>query len=552
MERTLYRIYLYFIVDVLLLFATIATAIFLAVLFQATPLNGTEQQVLSPDQIRQPAALAGVAWLTALTIGGLHYWLIRRNIRNEPGAAGGAVRAYFLNTMELRGVLVAAATGAIGLTSLAQPQISFAAPLFGIAFAFGASALLVELERRRSVASPGAAIIFQRLHYYGAQIILLVYYLTNVWTNALRQTVLTILVNSGLVSTQCDNYGYYGPSGSGPNTYCYVQGAGSQYPTQLGFLWAAVILVTVIWLLYGLMSRGDTQSRIRLVFHILSYMFSLAYLLVGIGLGIDFALRAALGLNIQPVDLVSGNSFLPPGIFGLLFAAAYVFLLLFSARRGGIGVQRAKMLLQAITAGILAIPFYVGCVLLLTNLVESIVRGSAAVSQESWAAAGAVTLTGIAYIPIALWLRMQTATSEVRAPRRGYVLTLLALGTLAGAVAVVLLLYTFITNLLGAPLPNWQQTARQGGVDLVVALVIVGIYLQAATSAGYLRRGRSAPGEVAAPSAPAQSPVPAPLPTEAPATQPTGDTLEGVLDALTAGTITREQAVARIRALFPA
>ncbi|HKT37171.1 MAG TPA: hypothetical protein VJR48_02300, partial [Ktedonobacterales bacterium] len=66
------------------------------------------------------------------------------------------------------------------------------------------------------------------------------------------------------------------------------------------------------------------------------------------------------------------------------------------------------------------------------------------------------------------------------------------------------------------------------------------------------RRGRSAPGEVAAPSAPAQSPVPAPLPTEAPATQPTGDTLEGVLDALTAGTITREQAVARIRALFPA
>lgn len=550
MERTLYRIYLYFILDVLVLFATIATAIFLGELFQATPLNGTAQQVVSPDQIRQPAALAGVAWVTALTIGGLHYWLIRRNIQTEPGAARGWVRSFFLNGIELLAVLVAAVSGSVALSSLAGPQSGGAASGFGIALAFGLLALLAEFERRRSVPEPGAAMIFQRLHYYGAQIILLIFLLSSTWTNAIRQSVVSILVNSGQLTTQCDNYGYYAPNGSGPYSYCYIERVGSSYPMQLGWLWAAVVWVTAIWLLYGLLTREDTRSSLRLVFHLLSYVFSLIYLLIGIGLGIDLALRAALSLNPQAGDLVTGNDFLSPGIFGLLFVSVYLYLLLFSASHGGMGLRQMKPLLQAITAGILAVPFYVGCVLLLTNLVESVVPAGATITSESWAAAGAVTLTGIAYIPIALWLRVESATSDVQAPRRGYVLILLAIGTLAGAVAVVLLLYTLITNLLGAPLPNWQQTARQGAVDLVVSLVIVGIYLQAAASAGYMRRGRPTPSETATPTTPAEAPVaPPPVP---PAVAPAGDTLEGVLDALTAGTITREQAMARIRALFPA
>jgi len=71
MARTLYRIYLYTVWMILLLFATGATADFLAVVLRTSGLDSNPQS-LSQSEIVQPAAFAVSAWLIAATLGGFH------------------------------------------------------------------------------------------------------------------------------------------------------------------------------------------------------------------------------------------------------------------------------------------------------------------------------------------------------------------------------------------------------------------------------------------------------------------------------------------------
>jgi hypothetical protein len=95
---------------------------------------------------------------------------------------------------------------------------------------------------------------------------------------------------------------------------------------------------------------------------------------------------------------------------------------------------------------------------------------------ERWAAAIALAVAGLAYIPLAVHLRLSTAQTENSTPRRGFILAMLAGGIITGAVGLTITLYTLGTNLLGAPLSDWQQTAQGGLAALVVGLILVVSY----------------------------------------------------------------------------
>ena len=87
MQRSLYRVYLYGIIVILLYFVSIATTVFLAVLLRDTPLNGTSPTPITGSDLVQPAVFAITSWIITLSVGGLHYWLLRRN---EAGDALGS------------------------------------------------------------------------------------------------------------------------------------------------------------------------------------------------------------------------------------------------------------------------------------------------------------------------------------------------------------------------------------------------------------------------------------------------------------------------------
>src|SRR5258708_12484115 len=128
LARTLYRIYLYTVWMILLLFATGATAAFLAVVLRTTGLDSNPQS-LSQSEIVQPAAFAVIAWLIAATLGGFHYWLIRRDIAQDPAAGQGPVRALYLNLIEAIAALVAVITIGVAIASLGYSYSSASTPI---------------------------------------------------------------------------------------------------------------------------------------------------------------------------------------------------------------------------------------------------------------------------------------------------------------------------------------------------------------------------------------------------------------------------------------
>src|SRR5262249_3380293 len=169
--RTLYRIYLYLVFTLLLNFTAVATARFLTVLFHVNGLDGPlrpfESVTNASSQLTQATALAVVSWVVALIFGGLHYWLIRRDITDDPGATGGAVRSLFLNLTELGAGITAVVTGGIALTRIGAEDRFDASGALGPAIAYAALFTLLELERRRGQPTRGGGLVLQRLHFYG-------------------------------------------------------------------------------------------------------------------------------------------------------------------------------------------------------------------------------------------------------------------------------------------------------------------------------------------------------------------------------------------------
>lgn len=537
MVRTLYRIYLYVVSLFLLFFSAVVTTIYLGLLLATTPLNGSNRQVISRDEMVQQAALAIISWVATVTIGGLHYWLIRRDMAADPGASAGATRSFFLNAAEGVSAFVALLFGTIALS---ESRFSGAAPAYATWFVFVGVFALLELERRRTPVGPGAAVVLQRMHLYGIQMIALIFFVISSWFNALTQSLLAIFIASGLVTQQCP------PTLAPEPAYCYIDGIGSVDTSYLGYIWGTVAWVTFAWLGYALLARRDNaHSRLRRVVHFIGLGIGIGLLIYAFERAVELVARWAFGLGVTATEVVGTFNFITPALVAMLIIAFYTFWLRRDVVREPEESRITRLIVQALAAGLMAIVFWGGCVYLLRNIVESLVPGGTTVEHSTWATSIALVVAGVGYIPAALRLRRETQEpGAISAPRRGFVLALLALGTLTCAVGIIVLLYAVVTATLGSPLSEWQSLARTSGSAAAIGALIVAIYLRLAFAERWFQ---AAPAAATAEQPAAASVTTAAAPSRWPATS-----IEAVLDDLLGGRVTRDQAAARIRELTAA
>src|SRR6266700_2030988 len=101
MARNLYRIYLYIVFIAMLIFAAVGLGKLLQTLYSLTPLQGAYGTIPTNAAIVQVTVFFAVSWFIAALFGILHYWLIRRDMHNDPAAGSSAIRSFFLNITEL-------------------------------------------------------------------------------------------------------------------------------------------------------------------------------------------------------------------------------------------------------------------------------------------------------------------------------------------------------------------------------------------------------------------------------------------------------------------
>lgn len=510
MARNLYRFYLYIVFIAMLIFAAVGLGMLLQPLLSETPLRGLYESAPTGSSVVQAVVFFVVSWLIAGLLGGLHYWLIRRDMRNDPLAGNSAIRAFFLNVTEL----IAAPLG-IGFSSFAvisQLGRMNAYSVAGFAaFSIATLALVgvLELERQRTRANSGAALVFQRLHVYGVQLILLIL-LYFAWFSAVRDLVGAII--------------YHNSSLCGGFTVC--QGGANLLSEVLGMLW-----IVLFWVGYGYIARNDAYSLLRQVLHFASFAAGVVAVLYGIGLGIQLLLAPLFHVAVPVNTLLNNYDFATPITFGLLVAGVYILWLRIAARQQTSGLVTTTLVALAIAATLLAASFWWGCGLLLLN----VLKWPAAASD--WIMTIALIVAGLAYIPLDLYLHRRDAQNPTTAmgPRRGFVFAMLGGGILALGIGLAVALYAFGTSVLGSPLSDWPNVARSGSSAFVVGVLIVGIYLWLARREQLLSNlVRHAP--------------PAPLSTLSTDPQQLAS-IEDVLDALLAGRITRDVATARIQVI---
>ena len=522
MARNLYRVYLYFVSLVMLVFAAVGAFMLLSNLLAQTALRGSYAPVPTQQEVVQQVVFAVVAWVIAGIVGGLHYWLIRRDMRSDPAAGKSAVRSFFLNGAEAIAALIALAAGVSALSGLGSsfPSQFDASGSVAAALIAGAVFAVLELERRRTRAAPGLATVFQRLHLFGVPLIFLVFYASNFVLSAIRETVGAVLYSAGAVPLCSANEAF-----SAPNAGACFMGP------RLEFLWGAVVLIVGAWIGYAVLAREDTHSSLRAVTHILGFAVGAIFTVVGVERAVELVFRALLGVPVYWGDIITSYDFIAPLIFGLATALAYGLWLRRESAELPMGTETTGLVVTAISGVILAVPFWFGVGLLLNNAVESMFSAGFPPTQQDWAMSLALVVAGIAYVPIEYYLRGRSARTGNTGPRRGFVFALLAGGALTGAIGAVVMLYAIGTNLLSAPVADWQHVARIGAVALLVGVVITIVYLWQASREGFFRPAAKKPE--LAPEAPLVAPA-------------VPDSLEGVLDAFAAGTITQEAAIKRI------
>jgi hypothetical protein len=112
---------------------------------------------------------------------------------------------------------------------------------------------------------------------------------------------------------------------------------------------------------------------------------------------------------------------------------------------------------------------------------------------------------------------------------------------------VIVLLYAVLTAALGTSFDGWQRVARSAASVLVVGLVLLVIYGR------QVLRERGAAVEEKRPVAEEPATLPSIAGAAEAITEPAGvSTIEGTLDDLVAGRVTRDEAAARLRALLSA
>jgi len=535
MARNLYRLYLYAVFLAMLIFAAVGLAIFVQPLLALTALRGAYTPPPSSSALVQQGVFFAVSWLIAGVLGGLHYWLIRRDMRNDPDAGDSGIRAFFLNMA----LLIAAPLG-IGFAAgsvIAQLGLNYSGDISGsAAFALATLSLAVvlELERRRSLASSGVALFFQRLSLYGVQFILLLL-LIAAWTNAFY-----VLVNLLAFGGQAD-----------PSSVPCV-GFVSCDGQNLFSLVAATLWLMTWWLSTRWLARNDAPSLFRRIMHYGSFAIGIGYFLYGVYIGLDLAFRHFSGVEPSSYDTLSSFNFSSYILLGLLITSVYLLWLRASSRHSQDGLVILRLYSVAIVAVLMAGTFYWGIGYLLLNVLELPTKA------QDWSSALSLILTGVCYVALDIYLHRgkQTQLAGASDGRRGFVFALLGGGILAVAMGGAVALYALLTSALGSPLDNWPHLAHTGLAAFIAGSIVVAVYFWIARLeklfSGLRQTGQA--GQAAAPAAAFAGAVPPSLPPTAPTIAAQNEprlslTIENILDELLAGNVTRDEAAERIREL---
>lgn len=533
MNRALYRLYLYVVAVVMLVFAAISLRSLLNTLLSETPLRDLYAAAPDSRAVVQSSVLAATALLVALGIGGLHYWLIRRDLAGDPSAGGGAVRALALNFTQTTAALFAFFAGLTLLSSVGQPYAfgrnGYLATLLVAAAVFA----LAQWERARTQAGPGAPLVLQRLHLYGVQTVILIAAIFTVMT-AVETSIQVLLIQARAVPDPCA--GIFTPPGEPPDLFVCNIAAG-----LLG-KWLALVWVVGAWALYAWLARADRRSVLRQIAYYFGFVAGLASLIFGVDRAVEWLLRAALGASGGlAVEYVDSYAFAGIVLFGVLVMLFYARRLDRDSAGEARSAQTTQLTLLALGAVALGFPLYIGIVRLGHGLVEAALRGDQ-LAAAGWASALALIVAGLAHPLLAYLLRARSVGDAPSGPHRAYIFAGLAAGALTAALSLATALYLTITGLLGTPVSaNWAADARYAVVTLLVGGFIGGIHLWRFLQLRSVERAAGAQpagGQVAA-TAGAAAGVSA------------GDgTIEAVLDALLAGQVSREQAAAQLHALI--
>jgi hypothetical protein len=545
--RGLYRFYLYAVFIAMLLFATSGVIQLLTELLQSVFKDPNNTP--SGASLVQALVYGIVSLITAALFGGLHYWLIRRDTHNDPMAGNSAVRAFFLNVVELISLPLAVGSGTSMISAIGQHSESGLSSSAAFTITFLGLWLLLEWERRRVPASSGTALVFQRLHLYGTQLILL-FILTSSWLQSIGQLVDKVFFGGAGASATC--------AGS---TGCQGSDLAAVLANVISTLW-----VVLFWIGYGWLSRNDTASVFRRVFHFIGFGFGIITVLVGIYRGVTLIFLLAIFKGSLPANSISGPfaeyDVISPLSLGMLVVGAYVIWLRKAVLKHP--EERVSVFLTglAIAAALAGAAFWSGCGLILLNILGHFFPSTTPVTPENWATAIALFIAGIAYIPLGLLLRIRSTRAAFPVPLRGFTFALLGGGILAVAIGGATALYAYGTAALGSALDNWVYVAQTGMAAFAIGVLIVGIYLWTSIREGFfgglkqqgaeakppvrevyivthdLAQANGAPG----PSAKETQTLQAGQETTVATTQSVGE----IVDELLIGKISRDEAVARI------
>lgn len=539
MARGLYRVYLYTVTILLLVFATVSVGMLLGDALRLTPLRGPDTPPTGAE-LAQSGVLAVVTLLIVAALGGLHYWLIRRDTASDPQPGASGVRAFTLNLAEAIASLVAVFTGASAVTALGQPYQSDSSAVFAAALAALGLALALEWERRRAPATGGAALIFQRLRLDTLGLIF-AFTTFGYLYSAVNTTQQAIGQASGVLA--CGAVPATGPA----NPYYQPPCVGS----ELAGAWGAALVALAAWLLALRLADGGRRMLLRQIALLLGFAGGVAFLIYALERAVAYllALATQTAQTGQP-DYLNDYNFGPVLVGAAVLLAVYGWKLRPGAPQEPLGAPATRLTQRAIAAALFAIPFWVGLDrLIATGLRLAIPASGAVPTTQEWVDALALAVAGLAYIPLALWLGAGSRAEGVGGPRRGFTLALLAAGALVTAGAAATLIYTLATAALGVALDNWHAVAREAGAALVVGLALGGLYLWISAREGQFAR----------PSHPQPQPTAGATAASAPAAAPAAEAavgdvsgLEGLLAEVRAGTLAPAEAAARIRALAEA
>lgn len=536
MAHSLYRFYLYVVFLAMLVLAAVGLGMLLQPLLGLTPLHGANNDFSLPthEDVVRGGVFFVVSWVVAGLLGGLHYWLIRRDMQHDAQAGNDGVRAFFLNFSQLIATPVAIGMTAFGVISNLQvvfypPAGAYVSDFSGTAaFAIATLALCVglALERWRVPATGGVALVFQRLHLYGVQLIMLTL-LTFAWQAAGRLALDTLQF--------------------GGQVTC---GGGQCSTPPLISSIGAVVWIALCWIGYGYLARNDNKSLLRRILHYISFAYGVGWILYGIYRGLELGLLMGFGVSVQTVDILNTYNFVAYVLFGLLVVFVYMAWLRAASSAQAHGWVGTLLVGEAITSALMAGAFWWGIGILLFNLLQL------PVAAHEWTDAIALLITGVLYIPLDFYLHR----SKVQAPqmatesRRGYILALLGGGALSAAIGGAVALYALITSALGSSL-NDPNVQRAGIAAFVVGVLLLLIYLWIARReqllSGLIRRPTSVSpvSPVSTTTPPAESMPVAVEPVPSPAPSVLRVSIEEVVDELLAGKVTRDEAVARLLAL---